>query len=420
MKSIIVKIITFFKSKSFKSNVIVSITLIALFVGIGLWIHYGFQENVTSAILSASFGYVLANVALFVLKVFARVFEDRLKVFTSTKDMAKIYKNIPLKTVKLNGTECEICYKEILVNDGCRCHVQDDPDKSFELDGFIEQNYLTLFSAHASSTIENSDTIRLDDVEKIDDGEYVFHLSRSTYYHSLVTNRAVDYPLSKDLTIRKYFEYGPDIHPLNQSKLSNHVGINALVFFEENGKKFVLFPQRKGDSTISKQAITSAIATKLNFPDDKGPITDSYLFGDCTCINQELSKRVGINVKELNKSLPNDKKISVTTIFLGVGQNIYEGGKPQMYYAVRLNNFMMEYLPKKHKTNTNSKLDNDKYLLCADWNTLSFNRTGEKMVFSIYKHAGNKTKKSKARKNFERSLLCNIWHYLEYQKARNS
>jgi len=406
MKSKLIRLYYFFKGKTFGKYVATTILLAILFVGFGLLLHFGMGSDVEATVIGSAFGFAASNIIFYALGIFSRMFEDRVKVNTSTKDLFEIYKNPNYrKVVKLNDSECVICYNDVLINNGFKFRVKDNPDKDFVLEGFFDQNFIALYEAHSSSSKENVKTIRLDDIEKINDKEYVFHLSRSNYFNHLVTNRVIDFPLSGGLTARTFCEYGPDINELKNSKLSNHIGINALVFFnDEKEGEHILFPQRKKDSTITKNGVTASIASRLLFPKGKETIDEQFLFNDC--IYDLLEKRLDIDLSKIGKE-------NIVISFLGIGQNIYEGGKPQMYFSVflkgvNLSNYQSMLNNSHHDS---SKIDKDKAIHVTKLSTSAFVKDGAFMKIDSYDF-----KKNKYRSYIlvpERSLIANIWHYTQ-------
>ncbi|MBR2023732.1 MAG: hypothetical protein IJ996_04380 [Clostridia bacterium] len=354
-------------------------------------------------VIGIFFGFLISNLTVGLFAVFFSSFEDGLKVLDDTKKILSIYPEDNLETVvTLNGTSCTVAYNPVLFNDNYTLIVKDDPEKQFELDGFLENNYLDLFAAHHRSSKRNFDTVRLDDCT-LEGNTATFYLSRSTYYHHLITNRAVDYLLDDDLSVRTYFDYGPKLVPLNKSKMSNHVGINGLVYLKDGE---LLLPRRTGSSTISKNMITSSIAIMLSLP-KSGEVTSEYLFKDCILNN--LVSRARMNPAWI-------KEDEIDVQFLGCGQNPYEGGKPQFYYAVRMNNVTREdYL--RHLAagaKMDAVIDKDKYMYVVDPSTMCFTKN-ENLQFihnhgRLDKKGALKVKAHKTVVNYEKSFLCNVWH----------
>lgn len=406
MKRKIIKLFYFLRSRSYFRYIILFLIVAAFFVGLGFLLVYFFNEDVIATTIATAFGFAASNILIFFAGVFSRIFEDNLKVDTSTEEMMKIYKKPEYqKIITFGKKSMPVCYKCVHVHQNNYSYeIDDHPDKFFELEGFVEQNYNTLFGLHSSSSKENTLTIRLDDFYKKKDDHFIFSLSRSNFYNHLVTNRAVDFEIIKDLSLRSLYEPGPDIGPLSESKFSNHIGVNALVFTKDN---HVIFPQRKKNSTISKNCITSSIATRLLFPNNSKPIDVQYVLHDQ--VLEALEKRLFLDL-----SLFKEEDIEIE--FLGFGQNVYEGGKPQMYFVVHLKTIDLSNYKKflrRLKINE-SRIDNDKCLYLAKYDSISVARDDSKLSFQYYDNDKKKYHNHKAK--CEKSLICNIWHYQQTQK----
>ena len=262
----------------------------------------------------------------------------------------------------------------------------------------------------------NFDTIRLDD---FDSATRTFYLSRSTYFNHLVTNRAVDFCLFDDVSLHDVYEYGPQLSALSESKMSNHIGINALVFLSDGG---LLIPRRKNDSTISKNKITSSIAIMLSFPSDDMKDTKHAIITAEYLLRGNIIKNLSDRTKILPSAL---KEENIHVDFLGFGQNVYEGGKPQFYYAVHLsdidtNEYYRQrnaYFEEQKRKNAKERLDVDKMMYVADMSSFKFERG--MLCFNAHSKTG---KAHTVKAEYEMSYLCNVWHYLKSaeQKANAS
>ena len=404
MKRLILKLISFFSSRSFWKYFVLFLIYVLAFAGLMCLL----TTSTIDTVLGTVIGLITSGAFLYFAKLCFSYLEDLAKVSGNTKELAKIYTNENyLKTVTLNNTKCTVIYNAVLMNNDFKFEVKDSPNKHYELPEFAGDNLVTLLDAHSSSTKLNCDTVRLDDV-KLKDGKYIFYLSRSNFYNHLVTNRAIDFEITKGVTIRSMYEYGPEIKPLKDSVLSNHIGINALVFLNDGT---MLIPRRKNDSTISKNMVTSSIAVRLNPPKDKKKkITKDYLFKHSIISN--LTARLKIAEEDA-------QNLSVKIDFLGLGQNIYEGGKPQMYFAVYIENLNKEeYIQLKAKVKKQEgKIDTDKCIYLANFNSIKFAH-GEKIHFSYFNEKKKKT--SSCTVGYEKSFICNIWHYLEKEKQNKN
>jgi len=242
----------------------------------------------------------------------------------------------------------------------------------------------------------------LDDM--VQDGNKVtFYLSRSTVFNHLLTNRAIDFILFDNVTLRDVYEYGPKLNSYKDSKMSNHIGINALVFLSDGN---ILVPRRNRVSTISKNQITSSIAVKLDFPEGKDSVSTEYLMKEN--IMNNLTSRVKIDPKDLHRE-------NIDIRFLGLGQNVYEGGKPQFYYAVHLNDIdTQKYYELNHEADTVNKIDVDRCIYIADYSSYKFKQ--DFITFDAIRKNGSR---KKVKVKYEMSYLCNLWHYEEINKKVN-
>ncbi|MDD6478601.1 MAG: hypothetical protein PUF48_02155 [Oscillospiraceae bacterium] len=406
MKKLLVKIISFFK-KDHTIKYVVEIAGVFIVMGFLLYLA---TKDVVSNVFGAVVGFLFSSLVLYGFKIIGGHFEDFLKINYDTNTLLKIYNGNPeyKKILTLNGTTKEFAYSDLLINENYTFEVKDFPEKHFVLDDFTVSNYTQLFSAHSNSAKQNFLTIRLDD---FDPESKTFYLSRSNYFNHLITNRAVDFLLFDDVSLRNVHEYGPLLNPLSESKMSNHIGINALVFLNDGR---LLVPRRKADSTISKNKITSSIAVMLTFPKEfennpkSAVITPEYLLRDN--ILKNLTDRVKLNEDDIDSN-------EIDIQFLGFGQNIYEGGKPQFYFAVKINNMdTATYYQKreeffeseKKKPDSEKKLDVDRSMYAVDYDSFAFKENQDYITFNSH---DIKNRKQHIKAGYEMSYLCNLWHY---------
>lgn len=398
-KNLMIKLYIFMVSEHIVKYLVSALLCFGLLFLVGV-----LNSDVMSDIFSILIGFLFGQIFIGILNVILGNLEDATKVTEDTEKLLRIYKGEEnRKEFTYNGSKCLVAYKHLLVNNGYKIRVEDNPESRFEPDEFVMNNYRELFLAHSQSSKSNSETIRMDDFEKENDG-YVVRLGRSSFYNHLVTNRSIDFRLTDDLTLRDVYEYGPEISLPKKSKMSNHVGINALVFLSDGE---MLLPQRKKDSTISKNKVTSSIAVKLEIPEN-GIIDEKYLFEGC--IKNGLLKRTKFNEEWL-------KTKNINIKFLGLGQNLYEGGKPQFYFTVVVSDLTrLEYLTylKDHMKDSFGKLDCDKCIYVLQKNSLKF--AGDDLTFNYYtlNDARNgRDASAKKRLSYEKSFAANVWHDIQ-------
>lgn len=192
------------------------------------------------------------------------------------------------------------------------------PDR---LDGY----YDWIMKAHSSSTIYNRWNVRLDDIYEMN-GQLNLLYSKTMYYYSLATNRAMDYTLENGMTIREMYEPGPYLCTLATSKLSNHLGFNGFV--ETSDNKFI-FVRRNSNLSIGKNTLATSIGASLK---------TEY----CLNENRQLTLNLlsnGIRKEifdELNILIDDD--VDMSKCIFAFYRDMVEGGKPQFLFHYKLNN----------------------------------------------------------------------------------
>ncbi len=305
--------------------------------------------NLLASVVAVAGGYVLIKVT----SVLAHRREDQIKVNYRNSDQWKQYGTEYLHRFTLNDSRF-IVYCDVLLRkaDYDKLEIDDDPNRNFELDSFIKQQYFDLVEAHTKSKSIHSRTVRLCGFTA-PTKEYprtaVIHTMRSTYLAHLLTNRALDYHIKPEVTIRRIFENTARLTPLALSKMSNHIGINALVFLPRNGEKrgYLLMPKRGSDATVAKNGVTASLATRLQM-DNKEYFADGYQskmtidYIEKGCILDGLPAAIRVSRDYLNEKMEQQSDFLQIDL-LGIARDIYEGGKPTFFYAVYLDMTVEEY-----------------------------------------------------------------------------
>lgn len=310
--------------------------------------------NLLASVVAVAAGYFLVKMT----SIVAHRKEDQIKVNYSNSAQWKQYGTEYLHRFRLNGSRF-IVYCDMLLKKGDydRLEIDDNPDRNFELDSFIKQQYFDLVEAHTKSKSIHSRTVRLYDITAPTNENHrtaTIHTMRSNYLAHLLTNRALDYYIKPDVTIRRIFENTSRLTPLLHSKMSNHIGINALVFLPRDGEKrgYLLMPQRGNDATVAKNGVTASIATRLQMDNkcfEKGyqsKMTADYI--TTGCIIDAMPSAIRVSADYL-KTKMNERDDFVKIDFLGIARDIYEGGKPTFFYAVYLDMSIEEYYEQSDK-----------------------------------------------------------------------
>lgn len=257
-------------------------------------------------------------------------FEDRNKVSHDYNKMSLIYNTDELlKEITFkDNTKINFLYKGSagIIN---KLEVIDSGTKMFQPTDVMSSYFVKLFGAHRGSFKKNGFTVRVDELEE-KNNVLLMKTSRSTYFNHLISNRVMDYPFAKSLTLRKLYEPGPDITPIKNSVFSNHLGIIGII--ETKDHYFVINKRSKTGST-SKDLLVSPVAFGLS-AGIRDKVDEKYILDKITL---EANKRLRKN-KE-------DKSDYVSEIInIGYGRDIYEGGKPHLFYLIKTNLAKDEYL----------------------------------------------------------------------------
>lgn len=308
----------------------VLVPIIAVLVGVASCFIFG-TDNIISNLVASFVGFLIALIFAEVVNKAKLRLEDKKKIAT---DDFHYDKEMYLHDVHVGDKTTNIWYYPLVNDINARYAVEDSPLKYFELDNLLTANYTSIMQAHQGSFIDNPTMIRLDDCTKQADGSYKLLTSRTAYFNDLVTNRSMDYKFSGSLTVRKIYESGKHLTPLSESKMSNHIGIIAHVFY---GNSEIL-AERGGTATISKNKFTTCVAAGLS----KQDIRDAHGLNERHPIVTAKDLLDGVLLLKLadRLNLPHDKVLAlheegkIKVYLLGLGQLIYTGGKPQFYYAV--------------------------------------------------------------------------------------
>lgn len=214
--------------------------------------------------------------------------------------------------------------------------------ESYRLPTQIQNCSDYLMKAHKKSTLYNQIHIRINDIV-ICGNHITLKNSRTTYFDSMITNRAMDYELQNGKTIREIYEPGPFLSCLSESKLSNHLGFNGFVETSDNR---IIFVKRSQNVSIGKETLADSIGASLKV---------KYCFNS----NRELTEDGLYNtiVKEIDDELkinsikPDDVRNSIFAFY----RDLVEGGKPQFLFYFKLNNMTVKQFEENFRNSTPKK-----------------------------------------------------------------
>ncbi len=284
--------------------------------------------------------------------------EDSIKLTTDYKKLASKYVE-PVITYD-NSCAAEINKKKLKKGEtdqvdipviceyklrNCTIEINDS-NNLYTLPDIVKEHYDELFSAHATSNIYNQLNIRVDGW-KNENNRFTLNTSRTTYFDSLVTNRAIDFVLSNGLTLRDKLEFGPFLNPLERSKLSNHIGFNGFI---ESADNYIVFVKRSKQLSIGKGTYGNSIGASLKTKyalDSSGCFTKEGLING---IFHEIQNELHIPQNAL-------EEFSIEKHLISAYRDMVEGGKPQFLFFLRSTwskdkieeNFSIEHKKNKKK-----------------------------------------------------------------------
>ncbi len=209
----------------------------------------------------------------------------------------------------------------------------DDKNKQYKLPEQIANFSDKLLKAHNYSKIYNQLNIRLDGITETEE-KVVLKCSRTTYFDSLMTTRAMDFNID-GTTVRNMFLYGPFLATLEESQLSNHLGYNGFVETKDNYFVFIL---RHKNVSVSKNtlqiSVGASLKSKYALNDDKELTKDGIL----NAIREEIVDE--LNLDKLDNYNERKSEIfaefSFDSIYYAY-RELVEGGKPQLLFYTKIN-----------------------------------------------------------------------------------
>lgn len=194
----------------------------------------------------------------------------------------------------------------------------DRPDRFYRLADFARAHYDELFSFHSGSDLYNQTNIRVDRWLQ-EDSAFTIHTSRTTYFDSLVTNRAMDFRLRCGTTVRDELYHGPFPKDLSESELSNHLGFNGFIVTADG---FIPLVKRRRDVSTEKglygNSIQASLKTRYALPEKNSFLTAE---GIRNSIRKEIRDELKIPEEEIRELK-----------LLYACRNLMEGGKPQLLF----------------------------------------------------------------------------------------
>lgn len=405
------KLVDFFFESDEKKNKMKILLCLVCLAGLLLpiFLHEGANAffSVGGEVIKTLCAFLLSAIAFLGTQIFFKYIEDRQKVHSDNDQLEKMYGTAYRHDFLLNGSFCSVYHDSCWTanTEKTEFRVDDDPNKMFIPDEFIRGNELEILKAHGGSVFNNWETVRLDDYMVVQEDNtrcLTLNTSRSTYLAHMITNRAIDYKIAGVISLRQKYEFAKALTPLSKSAFSNHLGLIGLVVLTGGEEKYMLFPHRGSTGTISKNMITSGVAMPLLAEGNIG-FKDDVPFKSYIFERLQDAMKVGHDFLESD-----DVKISM----IGLGRDVYEGGKPSCFYIIEVEKAVEEYykaFKKYRETDGASKLDYNKTVYVAHLDSIMWQKHGEMLSFIPYSPNGEGRRMNVVP---EKNLVCNLLHYV--------
>ena len=342
--------INYFCKKNINSDIVRLVIICVLVLVLG-WKHFFTDKALigevidVSIIVSFLFVALSEAIAKLIIYIVGKSTEDDTKLRTDYNALVKKYRvDIP-KMVKWQDTvfpEVELCSRKL----------EERPFKfdfileegRYQLPTQIAEHSSELFEAHKYSVVYNNTNIRLNDLTYSEKSKkVVLDACFTTYFDSLITNRAMDYPFASNRTVREIYEPGPIISDLKESKLSNHLGFNGFVELADNK---IVFVHRGKEVSIGKGTWATSIGASLKTMyalDENKQFTAKGLSNAIRCeIMDEL---------KINLSREEDYSTSIFAFY----RDLVEGGKPQFLFYYKTDLLTSKQFEENFKAALNKK-----------------------------------------------------------------
>lgn len=302
--------------------------------------------------------FICESLSALLIHLFAKKFEDQIKLTTDYKGLVDRYCRSKNKFISYKDIVFPVEDLFFRFNNEPSFNIDFDHTNcanKYTLPSQISDNSDIIMKAHANSKIYNNINVRIDDIYQ-ENGTLMLLYSRTYYYDSLLTNRAMDYRFKDDKSIRDIYEPGSFISPLNESKFSNHLGFNGFIELSDNN---IIFVKRKDNLSIGKKTLGCSIGASLK---SKYALND-----DRKCDVDGLNRSIIKEIKdELNIDI--DEKIDLTKNIFCFCRDIVEGGRPQFIFYYKVENLNKEQFLEKFKSRdkkgekNNIKTDGNKFV----------------------------------------------------------
>lgn len=191
--------------------------------------------------------------------------------------------------------------------------VRNDTDQAFE--EFIQERPRTT----------NGPLLRLADLSKNDQNNYVAKLQRAGYFDSVRTNISLDHQLDSDtfrsMRIDELDDEG-NLIPIGKSKMANGIGVSSVLAFQSQGVWYFHMQPRTSKLGVFTNMLSS-VGGVAEPPAE--PTTDlvEYLTKE---IKRELQEETGLDIEEIQ----HHSRFNIVP--LALTRELTRGGKPEFFF----------------------------------------------------------------------------------------
>lgn len=271
---------------------------------------------------------ILSSLAvIMVARILSQLIKD--KIESLYEDSAKLETNYVDICEKYGLNHCVECGEndkthKFPITIECYCddvEVENDENSFYKLPTFIENHSDELMEVHSKSNISNNIMIRCKDII-LENGKARIFTERTTYYDTLISNKAMDYLLQCKRSLREMYEPGPYVSKLKLSKMSNHMGFNGFVVSSDDELVFI----RRGNKvSINKDkwscSISASVKALYSLDKETGKLTREGLLNSV--------------VKEIKDELNLDVSANDINIF-AFYRDLIQGGKPEFFFYTKV------------------------------------------------------------------------------------
>ena len=291
----------------------------------------------TSILISFLIVFICESIANLILGIIRKNTEDDVKLETNYKLLANKYEVEKRNMITFKNKQQELLYipavsliQRKIKDDFFDIEIELDKNRTvYNLPKQIADNSSNIFNAHSNSVVYNNKNIRLNDF--VCDKKIKLIYGYTTYYDSLLTNRAMDYQFNQGRSVREIYEPGPFLSKLSESKLSNHLGFNGFVELADGN---IVFVKRGNELSVAKGMWQQSVGASLK---TKYCLNDKY-----ELTKEGISKAICLEISyELKLDLSDEKDNFENTIF-AFYRDLVEGGKPQFLFYYKTENYNKE------------------------------------------------------------------------------